>query len=85
MLLLEIIALLMLKVLITTTADNTDCFLNYVPEKIRLNISCESSARRMIHIKWQVLFSLKITKKKNNFRILSAANLLSTLSLNKCG
>ena len=64
MLLLEIIALLMVKVLITTTADDTDFFLNYVSEKIRLHISCESSARQMIHIKWQVLFSLKITKKK---------------------
>ena len=34
----------------------------FFPEKMRLDISCESSARQMIHMKYQALFS----KKKNN-------------------
>ena len=33
-------------------------------EKIRLDISCESSARQRIHIKHQVLFSSKDKSKK---------------------
>ena len=32
-------------------------------EKIRLDISCESSAKQTIHLKCQVLFSLKNNKK----------------------
>ena len=35
-------------------------FLNYFSEKIRLGISCESSAKQMIHMKYQAL--LKKTK-----------------------
>ena len=38
------------------TAANT---FSLFSEKIRLDISCESSARQMIHMKHQALFSLK--------------------------
>ena len=34
----------------------------YLSKKIKLGVSCESSALR-IHMKYQVLFSLKIVKK----------------------
>ena len=54
----------------------------YVSEKIRLDISCESSARQMIHMKCPVLFSMKNNKK--NFGMLSATNLLSALRVNCC-
>ena len=50
--------LLTLKVLITTTADDTDFFFHF-SEIIRLYISCESSAWQTIHF---VLFSLKNNK-----------------------
>ena len=36
-------------------------------EKIRLDISCESSARQRIHMKHQVLFSSKDKSKKLKF------------------
>ena len=70
------------KVLITTAT--VDCLLLYFSEKIRLDISCELT---VIHIKYQVLLSLKIDKttqliyfyqnniKKN--RMTSATSLLS--------
>ena len=38
----------------------------FFPEKIRLDISCESSARQRIHVKHQALFSLKDKNKKKN-------------------
>ena len=41
--------------------------------KINLDILCESSAKQMIHIKCQDLFSLK-NKKKNKNRMSSATN-----------
>ena len=45
-----------INLLITTVADNIFIF---VFHKIWLYISCESSARQMIHMKCQVLFSQK--------------------------
>ena len=39
----------------------------YFSEKVRLDISCEASARQMIHIKCQTLVSLK--NKAEYFRI----------------
>ena len=43
--------------------------------KTNLDISCESSAKQTIHMKYQDLFSLKIKKKKyKNFKMSSAAN-----------
>ena len=52
--------LLTLKVPIMTAADNIHCF----SEKIRLDVSSESSARQRIHLKNQTLFSLKDKSKK---------------------
>ena len=51
---------LTLEGLITTAADKR-CFFFflYFLEKIIPDISCESSAREMIHTKFQALFSLK--------------------------
>ena len=55
--------LLILKVPITIAADNnSDFFLIFFLEKTSHDISCESSAEQMIHMKCQDLFSLK---KKN--------------------
>ena len=50
-----------LKAPITTAADNIDkyFFFFFFSEKIRLDISFESSARQRIHMKLQALFSLK--------------------------
>ena len=44
---------------------------------MRLDISCESSAQQMIHMKCQVLFSLK--NNKMNFKTSSATNFPSIL------
>ena len=41
--------------------------------KTSLDISCESSAKQTIHMKYQDLFSPK-KKKNKNFRMLSATN-----------
>ena len=50
---------------ITTAADNNlEYFFIVFSEKIRLDISCESSARQRIHMKYQALFSLKDKSKK---------------------
>ena len=38
-------------------------FYFYLLKKIRLDVSCESSARQRIHMKYQVLFSLKNNEK----------------------
>ena len=52
--------ILNLKVLSTTAADDFLIFFYfYFSKKIRLGISCESSARQMIHMKFQVMCSLK--------------------------
>ena len=52
---------------ITTTADDIH---KYFSEKIRLDVSSESSARQRIHMKNQVLFSSKDKNKKLNCRLL---------------
>ena len=48
-----------------TTADNN--FFYYFSEKTSLDISFESSAWQMIHMKCQDLFSLKNNKNKKKF------------------
>ena len=53
---------LTLKALITTAADDS-CFFFYFSEETSLDISCESSAWQMIHMKCRDLFSLKNNKK----------------------
>ena len=55
---------LILKAPITTAADDNLLFY-FFSEKTSLDISCESSAKQMIHMKCQDLFSLK--NKKNFF------------------
>ena len=35
----------------------------YLSKKIRIDISCESSARQRIHMKYQILFSLENNEK----------------------
>ena len=44
-------------------ADDTLFFYFYLSKEIRLNVSCESSAKQKIHMKYQVLFSLKNNEK----------------------
>ena len=54
-----------LKVPVTTAADDIHkFFLNCFPEKIRLDVSSESSARQRIHLNHQALFSSKDKSKK---------------------
>ena len=66
---------LILRILIIIAADDILIFfLLYFSVKIRLVISCESSARQTTRIKWQVLFSLK-----NNNRMSPATILISAL------
>ena len=59
---------LTLKALITTAADDILNYCFHVSDKIRLGISCESSAKQTIHMECQVLFCMKnkkqIMKKK---------------------
>ena len=55
-----------------TAADDILFFFHYFSEKIRLDISCELSARQTVHMKCQALFPLKNTFKKN-FNMSSAA------------
>ena len=55
---------LTLKVPITTTADDNFDFFFYFQMKTSLDISCESSAKQTIHMKYQDLFSLKNKKKQ---------------------
>ena len=67
------------KVSSTTPADDIlSFFLNYFLEKTRFGISCESSARQMIHMKCPMLFSLKNSKK---YLKTSAANVIDALRL----
>ena len=40
-------------------ADDILIFYFYLSKKVRLDLSCESSAQQRIHLKHQVLFSLK--------------------------
>ena len=59
------LCILTLKVPITTAADDIHIYFFIVfPEKIRLDVSCESSTRQRIHMKHQALFSLKDKSEK---------------------
>ena len=50
---------------ITTAAeDSLEFFFHCFSEKIKTNISCESSARQRIHMKYQALISWKDKSKK---------------------
>ena len=53
---------------------------NYISEKIRLDISCESSAWQMIH-KMSILIFSKIVKKKKTFQNVSAAVVIGTFKV----
>ena len=55
----------------------------YFSEKTSLDISCESSAKQTIHIKYQDLFSLKSKKKKKKKKLSSAAVVIGTLRVKK--
>ena len=44
-------------------ADDTLLFYFYLSKEIKLDISCESSAKQRIHMNYQVLFSLKNNEK----------------------
>ena len=64
---------LTLKAPITTKADDDfDLFLYYFQKKTSPDISCESSAKQMMHMKYQDCFLWKI--KNENFRLSSATN-----------
>ena len=63
----------------------TDCsrrqsgiFFHCFSEKIRLDISCESSARQRTSMKHQALFPLKVLEKKI-IKVLSAAVVIGAL------
>ena len=57
--------LLTLKAPSKIAADDTFIiFYFYLSKKIRLDVSCESSAKQVIHIKYQSLFYQKKKKKK---------------------
>ena len=61
-----------------TAADSIlEYFFHRFSERIRLDISFESSARQKIHIKHQALFSSKDKRKK--IKVSSAAILLGSL------
>ena len=61
---------LALKAPITTAADDVLKIFSWFSEKIRLDVSSESSARQRIHMKNQALFSLKDKSKKLKCRLL---------------
>ena len=70
--------ILTLKVPVMTAADDSlEYFSRCFSKKIRLDISCESSARQRTHIKHPALFSLKDKSKK--IKVLSAAILLGSI------
>ena len=56
--------ILTLKALITTAADDIHKYFHCFSEKIRFDVSCESSARQRIHLNHQALFSSKDKSKK---------------------
>ena len=63
--------MLTLKALITTAADDIPKYFFIVfSEKLRLDVSCESSARQRIHMKHQALFFSKDKSKKLKCRLL---------------
>ena len=55
----KIVNTLTLKRQTTIAANDSLSFYFYLLKKIRLDFSCESSAQQRIHLKHQVLFSLK--------------------------
>ena len=62
------VLLLTLKAAIKIVADDIQknfFIVVFFPEKIRIDISCESSARQRIHIKHQTLF---LSKDKNEIK-----------------
>ena len=62
---------LTLKAPITTAADDIyKYFFFFFSEKIRLDISCQSSARQRIHMKHQAIFPQKDKSKKIKCRLL---------------
>ena len=64
---------LTLKAPITTAADDIQkyfFFIVFFSEKIRLDVSSESSARQRIHLKYQALFSSKDKSKRLKYRLL---------------
>ena len=66
-----LVGCLTLKMPITTAADDTHKYFFIVfSEKIRLNVSSESSARQRIHMKNQALFSSKDKGKKLKCRLM---------------
>ena len=65
----------------TTMQCNINCFsLFFISEKMRLDISCESSAPQRIHMKHQALFSpkhIKVKQQKKNSVV--CCNMLGSL------
>ena len=61
---------LTLKDPITTATDDIHIYFHCFSEKIRLDVSSETSARQRIHTKNQALFSLKDTSKYLKCRLL---------------
>ena len=53
---------------IVAVSQHSNYFYN-LSEKIRLDISCKFSARQVIHIKCQALFSLKNTKQVQSLSV----------------
>ena len=66
-------------------ADDTLIFFNFL-KKIRLEVLSESSAKQRIHMKSQVLFSLKKKKKKKKMKkylwMSSAAVVIGAIRVN---
>ena len=58
-------------------ADGILIFYLYCSKKIKLDFSCESSAQQRIHLKHQVLFSLKSNEK--HLQMLSVAVVIGAL------
>ena len=56
--------ILTLKAPITTAADDIHKIVSFFSEKIRRDVSSESSARQWIHLKHKALFSSKDRSKK---------------------
>ena len=54
-----VIALTLIAVVQTAADDLLKYIILFFREKLKLDISCESFARQMIHIKCEALFSLK--------------------------
>ena len=54
--------LLTVNVLITTAADDIFIFMRIFSVKIRIDISCELSAKQTIHMKCQSLFCLVLSR-----------------------